>query len=137
MKKIVVFGAILSCVAFLGMKFYDSHASINAESDYTLRGESGMHYETISMNTSGNGSDYTLKGEPNTYYETFPASTSGTGTDSLQEVSNGYSADYTLRGELNTYYETFPAIPDDTDSGNLVEMYSENVVIAEPTPLHE
>lgn len=73
MKKIFVFGAILSCVVFLGMRFYDSYASINTERDYILKGEPNTYHETISTNASSRGGDYILRGELNIYRETFSA----------------------------------------------------------------
>ncbi len=147
MKKIFVFGAILSCVVFLGMRFHDSYASINTERDYILKGEPNTYHETISLNTNGTGSDYTLKGEPNIYHETISLDTNDTSKNyTLKGEPNTYhetistnassrGGDYILRGELNIYRETFSAVSNDIDSYNSEGMYSGDVVIAEPTPL--
>lgn len=144
-KKVFLFSAILSCVAFLGMKVYDSYASMNAEGDYMLKGESNTYYEAISLNSNNNSSDYTLKGEPNTYYELITPNTNGGSDYTLKGETNIYretislntSSDYTLKGDLNIYNETFQPISNDIDSDAIDGMYSGNLVIAEPTPLPE
>lgn len=123
-KKVFLFSAILPCVVFLSIKFYDGYASMNTEGDYTLKGEPNTYYEAISLNSNSSSSDYTLKGEPNIYYEIITPNTNG-------------SSDYTLKGELNIYHETFPPISKYIDSDAIDGMYSGNLVIAEPTPLPE
>lgn len=144
-KKVFLFSAILPCVVFLGIKFYDGYASMNTEGDYMLKGESNTYYEAISFNSNHNNSDYTLKGEPNTYYELITPNANGSSDYALKGESNIHreiisintSSDYTLKGELNIYHETFPPISKDIDSNAIDGMYSGNLVIAEPTLLPE
>lgn len=113
-RKIFLFSAVLLCVVFLGRKFYYSYASTNTKGDYILKGEPNTYYETFPV-ISGD------LGELNTYRETISLNNSAS------------SSDYILKGGPNTYCETFPAISGD----NIVEMYSGNLVITEPTPLPE
>ncbi len=145
-KKVFLFSAILPCVVFLGMKFYNGYASMNTEGDYTLKGEPNTYRETISLNTNDN-SDYILKGEPNIYRETISLNINGSSSDyTLKGESNiyhetisfnasGTGSDFMLKGEQNTYYEVFSAMSNDIDSYNMSGMYSGDVVIAEPTPV--